>query len=213
MTVGPRRLIALVAVLALAVVAWTVVRIWSVGERDEHPPADAIVVLGSSHDGPTPSAVYRARLEHAVELYRAGVAPILLVSGGGADPLLSEAAVGRDFARDSGIPASAILTEEASRNTQESLTAAGAILRARGLDRVVFVSDRSHMFRVLLMAADQGLTAFGSPTATSPSDATVTDRILSTVHELGGLAAYFVGAPGPGSSQEASSTALSRSSA
>jgi uncharacterized SAM-binding protein YcdF (DUF218 family) len=71
------------------------------------------------------------------------------------------------------------------------------MLRQRGLHRVLFVSDRTHMLRVLRIALDQGLEAWGSPTRTSPTDATVESRFGATVHELGGLAAYFVGSRTP----------------
>ena len=67
-----------------------------------------------------------------------------------------------------------------------------ALLRDHGLETAVFVSDRTHMLRVLRIARDEGIAGFGSPTATSPSDSTLDDRVRSTVHELGGLALYFV---------------------
>jgi uncharacterized SAM-binding protein YcdF (DUF218 family) len=65
-------------------------------------------------------------------------------------------------------------------------------MRDRGLTSAVFVSDRSHMLRVLRIARDQGITAFGSPTPNSPSDSTPLDWILAGRHEIGGLAIYFV---------------------
>ena len=54
------------------------------------------------------------------------------------------------------------------------------------------MSDRTHMLRVLRIARDEGIAAYGSPTATSPSDSTPADRFAPTVHELGGLTLYFV---------------------
>jgi uncharacterized SAM-binding protein YcdF (DUF218 family) len=192
MTVGPRRLAGTVLVLGALVVGWATVRIWTVGARDERPGADAIVVLGAAHDGSQPSAVFRARLDHAIELYRQGVAPLLVVTGGGADPSISEAAAGRAYALAAGVPAPAILAEEASSNTATSVANVAALLHDRGLERVVFVSDRSHLFRVLRIARDRGITGHGSPTTSSPNDATLGGVIGSTLHELAGLGAYFL---------------------
>jgi hypothetical protein len=67
------------------------------------------------------------------------------------------------------------------------------------------------MLRVLRMARDQGITAFGSPTATSPSDTNPQLRFQATLHELGALALYFLTggdpAEAPDSAPDASSAA------
>ena len=90
------------------------------------------------------------------------------------------------------MPASAILSEDRGRTTLESLRGVAAVFRDHDLTSAIFVSDRSHMLRVLRIARDEGITAYGSPTATSPSDSTLDDRFRATVHELGGLLLYFV---------------------
>jgi uncharacterized SAM-binding protein YcdF (DUF218 family) len=77
------------------------------------------------------------------------------------------------------------------------------MLRERGLTRVVFVSDRAHMLRVLRIARDQGLVPYGSPTRTSPTDGVIGRRVEATIHELGALAVYFLtGDQPPGESAE-----------
>ena len=122
----------------------------------------------------------------------------LIVTGGKADgDVTTEAASAREFAIERGVPASAILSEDRGRTTLESLRGAAAILRDRGLSSAVFVSDRTHMLRVLRIARDEGITAYGSPTATSPSDSTFDDRLRATFHELGGLTLYFVSGETP----------------
>jgi len=90
------------------------------------------------------------------------------------------------------VPASAILVEDRGRNTLESLRAVGSMLRDRQLQDAVFVSDRSHMLRVLRMARDQGIAAYGSPTTTSPTESSLSERAQDTIHEIGGLALYFL---------------------
>ena len=180
-------------VAALLVAGWATFRIWDVGNHDDRPVADAIVVLGAAQYNGRPSAILKARLEHAIDLYHDGVARYVIVTGGKADgDVTTEAASARAYVIGRGVPAAAILTEDRGRTTLESLRGAASILRDRDFQTAVFVSDRTHMLRVLRIARDEGITAFGSPTATSPSDSTVDDRFRSTVHELGALTLYFV---------------------
>jgi uncharacterized SAM-binding protein YcdF (DUF218 family) len=180
-------------VAALLVTGWATYRIWDVGNHDDRPKADAIVVLGAAQYNGRPSAILKARVDHAIDLYEAGVAPVLIVTGGKAgSDVTTEAATARALAIGRGVPATAILSEDRGRTTLESLRGAAAIVRDHGFQTAVFVSDRTHMLRILRIARDEGITAYGSPTATSPSDATFSDRLAATAHELGGLALYFV---------------------
>ena len=190
----------LVAMLLGAVVAfgWASFRIWQTGNRDDRPTSDAIVVLGAAQYDGRPSPVFRARLDHAIDLYKGGVAKYLIVTGGKAQGDRStEAATARAFALRKGVPDAAILVEDGGRTTLESLHAVATLLRDHQLASAVFVSDRTHMLRVLRIARDQGITAFGSPTATSPTDATLASRADATIHELGALALYFVSGQTP----------------
>jgi uncharacterized SAM-binding protein YcdF (DUF218 family) len=140
-----------------------------VGRRDQVRPSDAIVVLGAAQYAGRPSPVLEARLEHAVALYRQGVAPKLIVTGGKADgDFTSEAETSARFARRAGIPSSAIITESESRSTTEQMHAVARMARARQYNNVVLVSDRFHMLRLLLTAWKLGLPASGSPTSSSP---------------------------------------------
>ena len=70
---------------AVIVVGWTTWRIWDVGNHDDRRPADAIVVLGAAQYNGRPSAILKARLDHAIDLYEAGLAPYLVVTGGKAE--------------------------------------------------------------------------------------------------------------------------------
>ena len=139
------------------------------------------------------SPVFAARLEHAVELYRAGVAPRLIVTGGKAEgDRTTEAASARAYAIAHGVPRDAILAEDRSRTTLESIRGVHGLLRDHGLADAVFVSDRPHMLRVLRMAADEGITAWGSPTTTSPIEGDTLKGMDAMLHELGALAQYFL---------------------
>ena len=190
----------LLATLVVCVLAfgWATFRIWQTGNRDDRPKADAIVVLGAAQYDGRPSPVFRARLDHAVGLYEAGLARYLVVTGGKAQgDRTTEAAAARAFALARGVPASAILVEDRGRTTLESLRAVAGLLHDHQLASAVFVSDRTHMLRVLRIARDEGIAAYGSPTATSPTDATFLSRADATIHELGALTLYFISGQTP----------------
>jgi uncharacterized SAM-binding protein YcdF (DUF218 family) len=179
---------------AALLVAYAAYRIGAQGDRDEARPADAIVVLGAAQFNGQPSSVFEARLQHAVELWKAGLAPYLIVTGGKlpADRT-TEAAAARAWAIAHGVPEEAILGEDRGRNTLESLEGVAAIMARQDLRSAVFVSDQTHMLRVLRMASDLGITAWGSATRTSATDLDPDRRWRAVVHELAGLAAYYVG--------------------
>jgi uncharacterized SAM-binding protein YcdF (DUF218 family) len=168
-------------------------RIWAQGQRDEERPAGAIVVMGAAQYDGRPSRLFAARLDHAVALYFADVAPRLVVTGGKAEgDRTTEAAAGRAFAIERGVPPEDILIEDRSRTTLESIRGVATLLAANDITSAVFVSDRPHMLRVLRMAADEGITAWGSPTRTSPIEGDLAGQVDATVHELGALAYYFL---------------------
>jgi uncharacterized SAM-binding protein YcdF (DUF218 family) len=182
------------ACLGIALAAgYTTYRVWAQGQKDEVRPADAIVVMGAAQYDGRPSPVFASRLDQGVALYLAGVAPRLVLTGGKATgDRTTEAAVGRAFAIERGVPAEAIVVEDQSRTTLQSIRAVAGLLKADGAGSAVFVSDRPHMLRVLRMAADEGITAWGSPTRTSPIERDLAGQIDATVHELGALAYYFL---------------------
>ncbi|MFL5755254.1 MAG: YdcF family protein [Chloroflexota bacterium] len=179
-------------------VGYVTFRIWQQGQTDEERHVDAIVVLGAAQYDGRPSPLFRARLDHALHLYKSGVADRLVVTGGkAAGDWTTEAAVAREYALAHRVPAKAILDEDAGRNTLESLQSVATLLRHNGLGTALFVSDRTHMLRVLRIARDLGIEAYGSPTTTSPLEYDAGRRVDATLHELGALAIYFVtgGAP------------------
>jgi uncharacterized SAM-binding protein YcdF (DUF218 family) len=188
------RIVLLAAAGLVLVTGYTVARIWEQGQRDEQRPADAIVVLGAAQYDGRPSPVFRARLDHAVQLYQAGVAPVLVMTGGkAAGDRTTEAAAARSFAIRLGVPAEAILVEDRGRTTKDSLRSVGRIFQEHGMTTAVFVSDRPHMLRVLRIARDEGIRGWGSPTTTSPIERDLRRQVRATLHELGALALYFFG--------------------
>src|SRR3984893_15941344 len=83
----------LVGLLCAAVLVWlalTCVGIVREASRQEIRPADAIVVFGAAEYSGRPSPVYRARLDHAFDLYSQHLAPWVITTGGsGGDPSFS----------------------------------------------------------------------------------------------------------------------------
>lgn len=137
--------------------------------RDRHPLADAIVVLGAAQYAGKPSPVLKARIDHALTLWRQGAAGTLVFTGGtGMGDTTSEAVVSSVYARRHGVPDSAIALESAGRTTSESMHSVSSLLRARGARSVILVSDPFHMFRLWILARRVGLRARTSPTRSSP---------------------------------------------
>jgi uncharacterized SAM-binding protein YcdF (DUF218 family) len=179
---------------SVALVAYMAVQISERGKLDERRDVDAIVVLGAAQFNGRPSDVFEARLEHAVALWDEGWADWFIVTGGKLpDDRTTEADVARGWAIAHGVPPDRILVEDEGRTTLESLEAVRTIFRDEELQSGLFVSDETHMLRVLRMANDLGIEAFSSPTRTSPADLDPRRHSSAVLHEIAGLAAYYVG--------------------
>ena len=164
-----RQLVALVLLAGTIVYTVSLIMVLVVSQQDQRQPVDAIVVLGAAQYNGRPSPVLRARLEHAIELYRDGEAPIVIVTGGvGRGDTTSEAAVAARYLAAHGVPDTAVVVQGEGRNTRASMNAVREWLRARRLHRVLLVSDPFHMFRLRLEARRTSLEAYTSPTESSP---------------------------------------------
>jgi uncharacterized SAM-binding protein YcdF (DUF218 family) len=112
-------------------------------------PADAIVVFGAAEYSGRPSPVYRARLDHAFDLYKQGVAPVIITTGGaGHDPEFSEGGVGHDYLMNRGLPEASLIAETQGSDTAQSAKRVATILRTNHLNSCVAVSDAYHVFRI-----------------------------------------------------------------
>jgi uncharacterized SAM-binding protein YcdF (DUF218 family) len=168
----PRRvakLLGLVVVAALIAYTISLVFVLVTSMQDQREPVDAIVVLGAAQYNGRPSPVLRARLEHALSLYRDQLAPRIMVTGGvGRGDTTSEAEVSRRWLLAHNLPDSAVVALPRGRSSAVSMTDAAAWLRERGLDRVLLVSDPFHMARLRFEARRTELDALVSPTPSSP---------------------------------------------
>jgi uncharacterized SAM-binding protein YcdF (DUF218 family) len=168
----PVRLVrGLIKLVLFLVAGWALclasIHLW--GRRNETPRSDAIVVLGAAQYDGRPSPVLKARLDHAIELYERGVAPVIIMTGGQAPgDTVSEAVVSRRYAIREGVPPAAILTERGGMTTVESMEAVSRLMRSRDMETAVMVSDPFHMLRLKLLARQVGIRGYTSPTRTSP---------------------------------------------
>jgi uncharacterized SAM-binding protein YcdF (DUF218 family) len=164
--------------LILLVVAWAGCLLAIIGwsTRDAAGPADAIIVLGAAQYSGRPSPVLRARLDHALQLWRDKRSTRLVLTGGRRDgDQISEAAAGRRYLMRRGVPSSSIQLEALGRTSLASMHGAAALLRLGDSlpahPRVILVSDPFHMLRLELLARLHGLAPLPSPTRTSPISA------------------------------------------
>ena len=166
-----RRLAAGFVLLVFGYFAVTFVQVWRAARSDDARPSEAIVVLGAAQFDGRPSAVFRARLDHAADLFAEGIAPTIVVTGGKQEgDRFTEASAGAAYLVERGVPDGAILRETTSSSSFESLSASSRFLDERGIDKVVLVSDGFHSLRIEAIADELGLDAVTSPTRTSPID-------------------------------------------
>ncbi len=132
--------------------------------HDQARPADAIAVFGAAEYDGRPSPVLRARLDHALVLYRERLAPLVITLGGGeGGPHDSEGGVGHDYLLAHGVPENQIIAETQSTNTEESAARLAAIARENHLNRILAVSDGTHLFRIHALSSSMGLNVLTSP--------------------------------------------------
>ena len=194
------------AVLAAVLfVASTALAIWWTARQDSSSQSDAIVVLGSAQYNGVPSSIFAARLEHALELYEDGVAPVVVTVGGkAAGDQFTEAEAGRNYLADAGVPGDALLAVPEGTDTLESMRVVGAAFAERGWQHAVLVTDPWHAMRAQRMAEDAGMEAESSSTRQGPAVQTRDTQFRYILRETAAYLLYRVtgesvaGAPGIG---------------
>lgn len=143
--------------------------IYKQSRTNEAHHADAIVVLGAAQFNGVPSQVFQARLDTAYALYEQGYAPLIVVTGGRIyGDQYTEAESGKNYLVEKGVPADAILMENISHNTAASFQGVERILKPRGVESLLLVSDGFHLYRSKMLARDAGFTAYGFAAENSP---------------------------------------------
>ncbi|XRQ03431.1 YdcF family protein [Actinomadura welshii] len=169
-------------------------RIWYQARQDERPRSDAILVLGAAQYNGKPSPTLQWRLQHALDLYRDGVAPAIVTVGGKAPgDNHTEADAGRRWLiEEGGVPAGEVFAVPVGRDTLGSMRAAGAEFDRHGWSTAVIVTDPWHGLRSKKMAGDQGIEAAASPTRSGPTVQTRETQFNYIVRETGAYLSYVL---------------------
>lgn len=128
-------------------------------------PAEAIVVLGGGGvraDGTLSNASLRRAL-HGIVLQRRGLAPLLVFSGAAGPHGAVEAEARAALARELGVPSEVILTERTGHTTREEGARIGALLRGRGIRRILLVTDWEGMGRAQGVFVREGFEVLPAP--------------------------------------------------
>lgn len=186
-----RRILYAIVLSVLLVVVGTAGNVWWTARQDDRTHSDAIVVLGASQFNGRPSEVFKARLNHAKQLYDEGVAPRIVTVGGGAPgDNFTEAEAGANYLRGEGVKN--VLPVGKGRNTLQSMQALSAEFRQRHWVSAVLVTDPWHCLRAKRMAQDSGVRAVTSPTRRGPANATRSTEFRYIARETAGYLYYRV---------------------
>ena len=154
----------ILALLGVVLFTWLWVQIDRFGQVDRARRADVIVVLGARvWPSGRPSDALTRRTLHAVKLYQEGLAAAIVFSGGLGTHPPTEAQAAARLAMDQGVPPEAIVLEEESHSTEDSAFLVSEIMRARGWQTAIVVSDAYHLWRAKLLFGKAGIEAYPSP--------------------------------------------------
>jgi uncharacterized SAM-binding protein YcdF (DUF218 family) len=162
------KIILIVVVLLVVYFSITAVQVWLTSQMSEPQKSQAIVIMGSAQYNGVPSPDLLARLEDAYSLYLRHLAP-LVVATGAKEPgdNFTEAQTEATWLEHHGVPKDAVL-QVGGRTTWQSLSAAAAQLKKRGLNQILIVTDGFHEDRCLAISSVLGLHAKPVPAPNSP---------------------------------------------
>jgi len=183
------------ALTAFCVASVAALYIYSQGQTDHAAPADVIIVLGAGvRPNGSPNAGHMRRAAHAAALYKQGLAPFVLCTGGFDLPgdVRTEADVCADLIRQAGVPATAILTEEISQSTEQNAIEAQKVMQAHGLTTALVVSDNFHLLRSAIVFKTYNIPAVFSPAEVTSGPLDWRSAIPSSYREVAALAWYAI---------------------
>jgi uncharacterized SAM-binding protein YcdF (DUF218 family) len=174
-----------VLVLGFGLLAWQVDRL---GQRDDARSSDAIVVLGArvEADG-RPGSDLTSRTYHAVDLWQAGYAPVIICTGGYKNERLSAANVCHRFAVELGVPADQVRLADGTTNTDEDAAATARVMAENGWSTAILVSHPLHLFRARWLFREAGVDAVTSPTSTETGNIFPLLRAWYVLRESGAI--------------------------
>lgn len=188
--------------LLIALLAWftgffatTALQIVHTSYLEEVHPADAIVVFGAAEYAGHPSPVLRARLDHALELFQRGIAPVVITTGGAAaDPSYSEGGVGHDYLMHHGVPERSLIAETQGHDTSQSAVRVAVIMHANGLHSCIAVSDAYHVFRIRKLLEHDGVGPVYVAPRPDSKPHSWTQRAIAVMREAASYSLWKLGA-------------------
>lgn len=188
---GHRRwavLLAVVLSLGPLLILGVMAAIYWEARHDEARPVDGIVVMGAAQYNGDPSPVLEARLDHALELYRQGLAPVIIVTGGSQPgDIYTEAGASEQYLINRGVPPGAILSEATGRDTWASMQNVARVTSNTDIDTLLVVSDGFHLFRSERMAEAVGFDAYSSAATNSPIEPWSASEFSYVIRETGAV--------------------------
>jgi uncharacterized SAM-binding protein YcdF (DUF218 family) len=164
--------------------------------------AEAIVVLGGgvSPEG-IPVRPSAERAQRAAELWKAGYAPLVLISGG--YTVIGPRTEAQSMAivlQGLGVPSKTLILENNSLNTFDNAVESQKLLLKRNVQKVLLVTSRIHLLRSTLTFRKQGMKVIPIPAEQQPFQldwnlAPAWERaqlLQGTLNEYFGLLGYWV---------------------
>lgn len=134
-------------------------RILTVAEAVQIGDVDCILVLGCGvWDDGRPSHMLEDRLKRGLELYQAGAAPKLLMTGDHGREEYDEVNVMKTIAVDAGVDPSDIFMDHAGFSTYESMYRAKEVFQ---VEKILIVTQEYHLYRAIYIAESLGMEAYG----------------------------------------------------
>jgi uncharacterized SAM-binding protein YcdF (DUF218 family) len=188
------RLLVMATAIVASFLAITAIQVVHTASLQELHRADVIVIFGAAEYSGRPSPVLRARLDHALDLFHRGLAPVIITTGGAAaDPIFSEGGVGRDYMMRHGVLERSLIAETQGNDTAESALRVGVIMHANGLRSCVAVSDAYHVFRIRKLLEHEGISpVYVAPRPDSKPHSSV-QRVVAVLRESTSYLLWRVG--------------------
>ena len=186
-----RRFISFILLLLIAIPLYVVGSVWYTARNTEPVKSDFILVMGAAQFDGRPSDILKSRLEHALEMYKAGYAPKIYTVGAGAPgDRTTEAAASKAWLIDRGVKKNNVIAVAKGRDTLGSTKAYVEAADKAKLKSVIIVTDPYHCLRSKKMAQDLGLLA--SCTAVESGPASVANSEFKYLaRESGAYLAYI----------------------
>ncbi len=181
--------LAAIAVAVAAAITFPLAQIAFFGTTDYRRPADAAVVFGAkAYASGALSTSLEDRVRTAVDLHRAGLVRVLVMSGAVGASGVDETVAMRDRAIELGVPADAVLRDPGGKDTESTVAGTVPLLAAQGLTRVLAVSQFYHLPRIKM-----AYRAAGVDVQTVPATALryIPETPALVLREVAGFWAYW----------------------